>query len=79
MAIPRTRVDSTAIASLGYEAERQILEVEFSSGKVYRYFDVPPNVARHFWTATSKGVWFNRAIRDQFNYASKQGARTPVK
>jgi hypothetical protein len=70
IAIERSRVESTAIASLGYEAQHQILEIEFSSGTVYQYFDVPPDVYGQFLTAGSKGVWFNQAIRSRFSYAA---------
>ena len=37
----REPVDSSVIASMGYAADRQILEIEFRTGDVYRYFDVP--------------------------------------
>jgi hypothetical protein len=75
LAIERTRVESSAIASLGYEAQRGILEIEFSSGMVYQYFDVPPDVYRQALAATSKGQWFNEAIRDRFAYAPAQPAQ----
>lgn len=77
-AIERAPVESSAITSLGYDAQRQILEVEFSSGKVYQYFDVPPDVYGPFLSATSKGVWFNEAIRGRFNYAAAHRGRTLV-
>lgn len=77
--IQRTRVDSTAIASVGYEPQNRLLEVEFSSGKVYRYFDVPHDAFRGLLAATSKGSWFNQAIRDRFSYALAQAPSAPEK
>lgn len=69
--IPRTRITSSAIASVGYEPKDRLLEVEFSSGKVYRYFDVPPDAFSKLLTAPSKGAWFNQQIRDRFRYAAR--------
>jgi KTSC domain len=38
----RGRVDSTSVASIGYQPVRRELDIEFrESGDVYRYFDVP--------------------------------------
>jgi hypothetical protein len=44
--IPRQRVDSTAIARVGYRKRRRILEIEFANGAVYRYLDVPSSILR---------------------------------
>lgn len=38
----RTYVESTNIASIGYEQDT--LELEFLSGGVYQYFDVPRHI-----------------------------------
>ncbi len=37
----RIQVRSSNIRSIGYDQNRQILEVEFLKGGVYQYFDVP--------------------------------------
>lgn len=37
----RKSVVSGNIRSIGYEALSQTLEVEFDSGRVYEYYDVP--------------------------------------
>ncbi len=37
----RLPVFSRTIASLGYDDETRILEVEYASGRLYRYYDVP--------------------------------------
>src|SRR5438034_11252741 len=44
--IPRQRVESTAIAAVGYSKRRHILEIKFINGPVYRYLDVSPAVLR---------------------------------
>ena len=66
--IPRTPVNSTCIASIGYSATDCVLDVEFASGSVYRYFDVPPDVHADLVRAESIGAHFNRGIRSRFNY-----------
>ncbi|MBK7181096.1 MAG: KTSC domain-containing protein [Chloroflexi bacterium] len=37
----RTAVSSSNLASVGYDPARQSLEIEFTTGRVYEYFDVP--------------------------------------
>ena len=62
--IKRDAVSSHAMRSVGYQ--RRTLEIEFESGNVYRYFDVPPALYRAFITAESLGEFFNEEIRDRF-------------
>jgi hypothetical protein len=64
--IRRTHVDSSSIASLGYAPSAAIMEVEFIRGALYRYFDVPLSTFRDFLAASSKGAYFNAAVRDRF-------------
>ena len=40
----------------------------FVSGRRYVYEEVPQDVFDAFRTASSKGVFFNRRIRDHFSY-----------
>ena len=62
-----TPVPSSVLASMRFSADR-ILELEFRSGALYRYFQVPPAVFEAFLAAESKGRYFNRHIRDRFPY-----------
>jgi hypothetical protein len=59
----RERVHSEALRSVGYDPDARILEIEFNSGTVYRYFDVPPNVHAGLMTATSKGEYYAENVR----------------
>jgi hypothetical protein len=68
----RTPVVSSAIASIGYDEERKMLEVEFNSGSVYRYFDVPPDTHLEFITAPSHGRYFDQYVRDVFDFEQVQ-------
>ena len=42
------------------------LEIEFVSGNVYRYLDVPEDLYRELMRAQSIGTFFNERIRDRF-------------
>lgn len=54
--------------SVGYESKCKILEIEFQSGVVYQYLDVPKRVHEALWQADSKGQYFNDEIRDEYAF-----------
>lgn len=54
----RTPVESSSLASVGYDAATRTLEVEFHDGDVYQYFNVPPVVYRDLIHAPSIGQYF---------------------
>jgi hypothetical protein len=62
----RKRVESGAIASVGYDSTTALLELEFVSGGVYRYYAVPPSVHRGLLAAESAGRYFREHIRDKY-------------
>lgn len=57
---------STVIRRFAYRPAEAALDVEFVTGRVYRYHAVPEEVVRGLAGARSKGGYFNRAIRDRF-------------
>lgn len=60
----RQAVESESIASIGYNASRSELEIEFrQSGAVYRYFDVSPDEYLEFMAAESKGTYLNQVFK----------------
>ena len=59
----RAQLPSTAIASVGYDKQTAVLEIEFRSGDVYRYFAVPPSVHADLLVAPSAGRFFRERIR----------------
>ncbi|PKP14055.1 MAG: KTSC domain-containing protein [Bacteroidetes bacterium HGW-Bacteroidetes-3] len=59
----RQSVESSNLASIGYDAANEILEVEFNHGGVYQYFDVPENVYEELMNADSHGQYFDRNIK----------------
>lgn len=58
----RRNVQSSDIASIGYDSQKQILEVEFHQGSIYRYYDVPEIVYNGLMSATSHGQYLNLYI-----------------
>ena len=64
----RRRVESEALRSVGYDGKRQLLEIEFHSGEVYRYLDVPASVHAGLMDAESHGEYFSQHVRDRFDY-----------
>ena len=64
----RTSVSSSDLSSVGYDQEKQILEIEFNSGGVYQYFDVPTSIYEGLMNASSHGKYFHRNIKDNFRY-----------
>ena len=57
---------STVIRSFDYHQRSHALDVEFVSGRRYRYRGVPPDVAQAMREAFSKGRFFNSRILDHF-------------
>ena len=62
----RVGFDSTVIASAGYDDRLRMLEIEFTSGSVYRYFLVPARVWRELRSAESAGAYFGAEIRGRY-------------
>ncbi|HET6161009.1 MAG TPA: KTSC domain-containing protein [Dongiaceae bacterium] len=64
--MPREIVDSAAIAAVDYDEQRQQLDIELTTGRVYRYLDVPPATYEAFMEAESKGRFYNDHVRDDY-------------
>lgn len=64
----RESVNSSNIAAIGYDESSGTLEVEFTNGQVYEYFDVPEGVYRDFMAAASHGSFHHGHIRNKYRY-----------
>lgn len=62
----RYPVSSSNIASVGYDLASLTLEIEFNSGRVYQYFDVPEHIHQELMSAGSVGSYFARSIKNLF-------------
>ena len=61
-------VDSTTLLTVSYDEVQALLQLEFCSRAVYRYFRVPAEAYQSLLAAPSKGRYFNQAIRGRFSY-----------
>ena len=64
--IPRDRVASNVIASVGYSRRRHILEIEFVNGAVYRYLNVLPSIYQDLMQAESKARYYVTNIKGSY-------------
>ena len=60
-------VDSEMARSIGYDEEEQVLQIEFSSGSVYQYSDVEPQMWESLQDADSTGKFFNSEIKGYYS------------
>lgn len=61
-------VGSSMVDSVGYDEERLLLQVVFTSERVYCYEDVPPEVFQGLLEAESKGQYMRAYIIDVYPY-----------
>lgn len=64
----RTPITSSNIRSIGYDSQLAILEVEFTSGDIYQYFDVSEYLYRELMSAASYGQFLNNYIKYSYRY-----------
>lgn len=64
----RKKVSSNDIFSIGYNSFSNILEIEFNSGGIYQYFEVPNNIYTSLMSASSHGKFFHRYIKNIYRY-----------
>jgi KTSC domain len=62
----RKRVNSSRIRAVGYDFQSQLLEIEFSDGRVMQYRGVSPEVHRQFMAAPSPTSFFEDKIDESF-------------
>lgn len=64
----RQSVKSSNLASIGYDAIKLILEIEFNHGGIYQYYDVPQGVYDKLMNAESHGKYFAANIKNDYDY-----------
>ena len=62
-------VASSNVRAIGYDAQKQTLEVEFLNGSVYQYYNVPENMHQQIMNASSKGQFLYLYIKNQYPYS----------
>jgi len=73
--IPRVRVQSSNVASVGYSRNLQVLEIEFTRGAVYRFLNVRPIVYRQLLAAQSKGHFIADYINGKYFFLRMRPTR----
>jgi hypothetical protein len=59
----RVPVESSHLATVGYEIETSTLEIEFKKSGIYQYFGVPQEIYEGLMAAGSKGQYFDQQIK----------------
>lgn len=65
----RQPVASSMLATVGYDPVESTLELEFTSGHIYQYGEVPEETYRELMAADSMGQYFLEYIDEQYPYA----------
>jgi hypothetical protein len=60
----RIPVVSSNLAAVGYNAETEILEIQFRNNRIYQYANVPETIHSGLMSAGSKGIYFNLYIKN---------------
>lgn len=64
----RIAVESSNLASVGYDEATKTLEIQFHSGGIYQYDDVEKEVYDELMNADSKGRYFLHEIKGAYSY-----------
>lgn len=64
----RVSLASRAVVSAGYDPASQTLELEFASGRIYRYYEVPQGTYEWLLRARSKGAFVTRVINERYAF-----------
>jgi len=65
-AMQREAVKSSNLKAVGYDKKMLVLEIEFDTGSVYQYANVPEAVYVGLKAAPSKGRFFAARIKDSY-------------
>ena len=76
--IHREPLASTALLTAGYSKRLHIMEIEFCSGAIYRYLDVPPDVYHDFMSAESKAQYYDWNIKGRYRAFRLQATNNQV-
>lgn len=65
----RNYVASSNLTSVGYDEPTQTLEVEFSNGTIYQYYNVTAVLFEQLMQSPSKGQFLNIYIKNAYPYS----------
>jgi hypothetical protein len=64
----RTIVGSPGIAQVGYEEGSETLEIEFVSGKIFQFYNVPLKLFDNLMKSSQKELYYESNILVRFPY-----------
>ncbi len=70
-------LQSKAVTTAGYDAATQRLQLEFSNGRVYEYFDVPRSVFDWLIRVSDKGAYVSRMLTPRYRYQEVSPSAAP--
>jgi hypothetical protein len=73
----RSPLDSSAVRSAGYDDANQVLELEFSNGRIYQFDAVPRGVYDWLLRTPNKGGYVNRMINGRYAHRDITRASQP--
>ena len=68
-------LDSSALAWVRYLHQQRVLQIALRTGRIYDYFDVPPEVYHGLIASESKGSYYNTHIRNDFAFRQSTADR----
>ncbi|MCE3282014.1 MAG: Uncharacterized protein K0Q66_751 [Chitinophagaceae bacterium] len=68
---------SSVIKKYEYRPGDKVLAIEFVSGAIYDYLDVPEETYREMKANIQKGVFFNQHIKDKYKCVKVRSASVP--
>lgn len=61
------KVRSSAIRAVGYDHSIRRMRITFEQGHTYDFCEVPPDVHQALMSASSKGTYYNKHIKDRYS------------
>jgi hypothetical protein len=62
----RKRVNSSKLKSVGYDEPSRTLEIEMSTGQIFQYVGVYPEVYRRFMAAPNPTAFYDDKIAEEY-------------
>jgi hypothetical protein len=66
ISVERQSIKSVILRSAGYDETKKVLEIEFTSGQVYRFSAVPEKIWKGLMQSAEAGKYFSEKIRPKF-------------
>jgi len=64
--LERQRVQSSNLRSVSYDEAKKNLEIEFHSGIIHQYQNVPQKIYTDLMGAASVGIFYTEKIKNRF-------------